>query len=162
MGLTYLHCAAAVRRETVERKAGQWPRPIVWNVIVLGAVVALPAGFNKGWEYAELPLPLVVLVVVAWVMFGMNIFATIGTRRYEQMYVSSLVHHGHASCGRAFVYITGNFAVDFTTGVNQANLNWMYVHNAVGLIFTPIGLGGGVLLHSQARPTRRCTATSSP
>ena len=27
-----------------------------------------------------------------------------------------------------------------TTGVNQANLNWMYVHNAVGLIFTPVGL----------------------
>jgi cytochrome c oxidase cbb3-type subunit 1 len=40
----------------------------------------------------------------------------------------------------AFVYLTGNFAVLFTTGVNQANLNWMYVHNAVGLIFTPIGL----------------------
>ena len=40
----------------------------------------------------------------------------------------------------AFVYITGNFAVLFATGVNQANLNWMYVHNAVGLIFTPIGL----------------------
>jgi cytochrome c oxidase cbb3-type subunit 1 len=41
----------------------------------------------------------------------------------------------------AFVYLTGNFAVDFTSGVNQANLNWMYMHNAVGLIFTPIGLG---------------------
>ena len=40
----------------------------------------------------------------------------------------------------AFVYLTGNFAVLFTTGVNQANLNWMYVHNAVGLIFTPVGL----------------------
>ena len=40
----------------------------------------------------------------------------------------------------AFVYITGNFAIEFTTGTNQANLNWMYVHNAVGLIFTPIGL----------------------
>jgi cytochrome c oxidase cbb3-type subunit I len=40
----------------------------------------------------------------------------------------------------AFVYLTGNFAVLFATGVNQANLNWMYVHNAVGLIFTPVGL----------------------
>src|SRR3954469_16431525 len=35
----------------------------LWNVIVLGAVYALPAGYNKGWEYAELPLPLVGLVV---------------------------------------------------------------------------------------------------
>jgi cytochrome c oxidase cbb3-type subunit 1 len=39
-----------------------------------------------------------------------------------------------------FVYVTGNVAVYFTTGTNQANLNWMYVHNAVGLIFTPVGL----------------------
>ena len=29
----------------------------LWNVIVLGAVVALMAGYNQGLEYAELPLP---------------------------------------------------------------------------------------------------------
>jgi cytochrome c oxidase cbb3-type subunit 1 len=42
----------------------------------------------------------------------------------------------------AFVYLTGNFAtlLPGVTGVNQANLNWMYTHNAVGLIFTPAGL----------------------
>jgi len=28
---------------------------ILWNIIVLGAVVMLPLGMNKGWEYAELP-----------------------------------------------------------------------------------------------------------
>ena len=49
----------------------------------------------------------------------------------------------------AFVYLTGNFAVMFTTGVNQANLNWMYVHNAVGLIFTPDRPGDRLLLHSE-------------
>jgi cytochrome c oxidase cbb3-type subunit 1 len=112
---------------------------IIWNVIVLGAVVALPAGFNKGWEYAELPMPLVALVVVAWVMFGLNIFATIGRRRYEQMYVSLWYIMG-TLLWTPFVYVTGNVAVYFTTGTNQANLNWMYVHNAVGLIFTPVGL----------------------
>jgi cytochrome c oxidase cbb3-type subunit 1 len=42
----------------------------------------------------------------------------------------------------AFVYLTGNFAtlLPGITGVNQANLTWMYTHNAVGLIFTPAGL----------------------
>ena len=43
----------------------------------------------------------------------------------------------------AFVYLVGNFATMFTSGVNQANLNWFYVHNAVGLIFTPLGLALG-------------------
>lgn len=113
---------------------------VIWNIIVLSAVVMLPAGMNKGWEYAELPLPLVGLVVVAWVCFGINIFATVANRKYEQMYVS--VWYTMATIlWTTFVYLTGNIAVFFTTGVNQANLNWMYVHNAVGLIFTPIGLG---------------------
>ena len=111
----------------------------LWNVIILGAVVALMGGYNQGLEYAELPLPLDVLVVVAWIMFGINIFATIATRKYQQMYVSLWYTMG-TILWTAFVYLTGNFAVLFATGVNQANLNWMYVHNAVGLIFTPIGL----------------------
>jgi cytochrome c oxidase cbb3-type subunit I len=111
----------------------------LWNVIVLGAVVSLLAGWNQGLEYAELPLFLDVLVVVAWIMFGGNLFMTIATRKYTQMYVSLWYIMG-TILWTAFVYLTGNFAVLFTTGVNQANLNWMYVHNAVGLIFTPVGL----------------------
>ncbi|HWC01007.1 MAG TPA: cbb3-type cytochrome c oxidase subunit I [Bryobacteraceae bacterium] len=111
----------------------------LWNVIVLGAVVSLLAGYNQGWEYAELPMWEDILVVIAWVMFGVNIFATIASRKYDQMYVSIWYIMG-TILWTAFVYLTGNFAVLFTTGVNQANLNWMYVHNAVGLIFTPIGL----------------------
>lgn len=111
----------------------------LWNVIILGAVVSLLLGINQGFEYAELPLPLDVLVVVAWIMFGVNIFGTILKRKYQQMYVSLWYAMG-TILWTAFVYLTGNFAVLFTTGVNQANLNWMYVHNAVGLIFTPAGL----------------------
>src|SRR5579871_4921879 len=61
---------------------------MLWNVIILGAVVSLMGGYNYGLEYAELPVPLKVLVVVAWVMYGINIFGTIATRRYEQMYVT--------------------------------------------------------------------------
>jgi len=111
----------------------------LWNVIILGAVVALPGGYNNGLEYAELPLPLAILVVVAWLMFGANIFMTVANRKYNQMYVSLWYTMGTV-LWTAFVYLTGNFATIFATGVNQANLNWMYVHNAVGLIFTPIGL----------------------
>jgi cytochrome c oxidase cbb3-type subunit I len=96
-------------------------------------------GMNQGFEYGELPLPLDVLVVVAWVMFGINVFGTVATRKYTAMYVSLWYIMG-CVLWTAFVYLTGNFAALLTTGVNQANLNWMYVHNAVGLIFTPVGL----------------------
>ena len=111
----------------------------LWNLIILGAVVALLAGQNQGLEYAELPLPLDVAVVVAWIMFGANVFMTIAQRKYPAMYVSTWYIMG-TIVWTAFVYLTGNFATLFTAGVNQANLNWMYVHNAVGLIFTPVGL----------------------
>ncbi len=113
---------------------------ILWNVIVLSAVVTLLSGMTKGLEYAELITPISVLVVVAWLMFAANIFMTIASRKYQAMYVTIWYFMG-CILWTAFVYLTGNFATQVTTGVNQANLHWMYIHNAVGLIFTPIGLG---------------------
>jgi len=112
---------------------------ILWNVIILGAVVTLLAGKNQGWEYAELPWYLDILVVVAWIMFGLNVLMTVASRKHQAMYVTIWYTMG-CILWTAFVYLTGNFATLVTTGTNQANLNWMYVHNAVGLIFTPIGL----------------------
>ena len=93
-------------------------------------------------------------------MYGVNIFGTIATRKYQQMYVSHLVHHGHDSVDRVRLHhrqLRGGFA----TGANQANLNWMYVHNAVGLIFTPVGLAIAYYFIPKL-PTLRCTATSCP
>ncbi|MBK9168026.1 MAG: cbb3-type cytochrome c oxidase subunit I [Bryobacterales bacterium] len=138
MALTYYLiprlCGVRLWSETLGKATA-----ILWNAIILGAVVSLLMGWNQGLEYAELPLPLDVAVVVAWIMYGFNLFMTISQRRYPAMYVSIWYVMG-TILWTAFVYLTGNFAVLFTTGVNQANLNWMYVHNAVGLIFTPVGL----------------------
>lgn len=138
MGLAYYYvprlCGVKLWSEKLGVATG-----ILWNIIILGAVIMLPLGMNQGLEYAELPMSLDILVVIAWVMFGANIFGTILTRKYQQMYVSLWYTMG-TILWTAFVYITGNFGVLGATGVNQANLNWMYVHNAVGLIFTPVGL----------------------
>src|SRR5579871_269027 len=128
MGLTYYLVPRLCGIKLYSEKLGV-ATAILWNVIILSAVVSLLAGWNKGWEYAELPIWIGVMVVIAWVMFGINIFATIGGRKYQQMYVSLWYVMG-SILWTAFVYITGNFAVEFTTGVNQANLNWMYIHNA--------------------------------
>ncbi len=114
----------------------------LWVAIVLGAVVTLAMGMTQGLEYAELPFVLDCGVVVAWIMFAVNIIATVATRKYQQMYVSIWYIVG-SILWTAVVYLVGNFATIFTTGTNQANLNWFYVHNAVGLIFTPLGLGIG-------------------
>ena len=138
MGLSFYIVPRLCGVKLWSEKLGCWTAGL-WNVIILGAVVELLAGRNQGLEYAELPTELDVLVVIAWVMFGANIFMTVANRKYRQMYVSLWYIMGTV-LWTAFVYITGNFATLFATGVNQANLNWMYVHNAVGLIFTPVGL----------------------
>jgi cbb3-type cytochrome c oxidase subunit I len=111
----------------------------LFDLVVLGAVGTTTMGITQGLEYAELPLFLDVGVVAVWVMFGVNVFATIATRKHPKLYVSIWYIMG-AVVWTALVYITGNFAVELFGGVNQANLNWFYVHNAVGLIFTPIGI----------------------
>ncbi len=112
----------------------------VFDFVVLAAVYELPAGHTQGLEYAELPLWLDVLVVFVWVSFGVNVFATVATRKHPKIYVATWYIMG-GTIWTAFVYLTGNIAVEFFDGVNQANLNWFWVHNAVGLIFTPLGLG---------------------
>jgi cytochrome c oxidase cbb3-type subunit I len=112
---------------------------VLFDLVILGAVGTTLGGVTQGLEYAELPLVLDVGVTLAWVMFGVNVFATIATRKHEKLYVSLWYIMG-AIVWTAFVYVTGNFATLAFTGVNQANLNWFYVHNAVGLIFTPLGL----------------------
>ena len=113
---------------------------ILFNLTVLSAVYTTLAGKTQGLEYAELPFLLDIGVTLAWVMFGVNVFMTIATRKHKKIYVSLWYIMG-GILWTAFVYITGNFATMFTSGIGQANLNWFYVHNAVGLIFTPLGIG---------------------
>jgi len=113
---------------------------VLFDLVILGAVFAFPLGGNAGMEYAELPQYLAAVVVVVWVLFGLNVFATVLTRKHEKIYVSLWYIMGGV-IWTAFVYITGNFVAHFASGINQANLNWFYVHNAVGLIFTPLGIG---------------------
>jgi len=112
---------------------------VLFDTIILCAIFTTSLGITQGLEYAELPFVLDVGVTLAWVLFGLNVFMTIAKRKHKKIYVSLWYTMG-AIIWTAIVYITGNFAVMFFTGINQANLNWFYVHNAVGLIFTPLGI----------------------
>ena len=121
----------------------------LWNVIILGAVVCLLDGLEPGPRVRGAAPPARhsrggCLADVRGEHLHDHL-ARASTRRCTSRiwYIMGTI------VWTAFVYLTGNFAVLFATGVNQANLNWMYVHNAVGLIFTPVGLAHCLLLHSQ-------------
>ncbi len=110
---------------------------VIWIFVVLSAVVTLAAGQTQAREYLELVWWLDALVAVAWVLFAVNIFATIAKRKRPQMYVSLWYIMG-TILWTTILWVVGNLPV--YSGVNDANVNWWFGHNAVGLIFTPVGV----------------------
>lgn len=113
----------------------------LYNVALLAGAVCIVLGIVQNVEYGELPLPIDILIIICWVMFAINVFGTVATRKVKYLYVSVWYTLG-AVIWTTFVYITGNIvtAMPMVTGINQANLSWFFVHNAVGLIFTPMGV----------------------
>ncbi len=136
MGLAYYVVPRLCGAKLFSEKLGvvtHW----LWVFIILGAVITLASGSTQAREYLELNMALDILVTIAWVMFAVNIFGTIAQRTYEQMYVSFWYLMG-AILWTAILWIVGNLPV--YSGVNDANVNWWFGHNAVGLIFTPMGV----------------------
>ncbi|MBX2990704.1 MAG: cbb3-type cytochrome c oxidase subunit I [Bacteroidetes bacterium] len=136
MGLCYYIVPRLAGVKLFSEKLGMWTL-YLWIVILLGAVVTLGMGDTQGKEYLELNSFLDILVTIAWVMFGINIFGTIAKRKYENMYASLWYIMG-TILWTAVLWIVANLPV--YSGVNDANVNWWFGHNAVGLIFTPVGL----------------------
>lgn len=118
---------------------------ILWYAGAVPGIYSFPLGTSSGWEYAEIPVmlgiyPVKIIMTIAWVLFSMNILMTISKRRYQQMYVSLWYIMG-AVVWTTFTWVAGNFVIHFIPeGITRVNLNFFYVHNLVGLIFTPMGL----------------------
>jgi cytochrome c oxidase cbb3-type subunit I len=115
----------------------------IFNVAIAAAAVSLAMGYTQSNEYAELEWPLDIGVVILWVMFAVNVFATIVKRKHEQMYVS-LWYIIASVIAIAVLYIVNNLSIPaglmksyhLFAGVNSANVEWWYGHNAVGFLLT--------------------------
>ncbi|MCB1113267.1 MAG: cbb3-type cytochrome c oxidase subunit I [Chlamydiia bacterium] len=128
-----------------------WNQPLAkitvllwWFSLIVG-VFSFPTGTNTGWEYAELPywvswLPIKFMFTVAFVMAAVILFATIARRVYEKMYVSLWYVMG-TLIWTSTTWIVGSYVINWVPGgISRVNVNFFYVHNLVGLIFTPMGL----------------------
>jgi cytochrome c oxidase cbb3-type subunit 1 len=115
-----------------------------WTSLIIG-VYSYPTGTNFGWEYAELPnwvgwIPVKYMFTLAFVLVVLNCYMTIAIRKYEKMYVSLWYVMG-TLIWTTFTYIVGSYAVNWVAeGISRVNVSFFYVHNLVGLIFTPMGL----------------------
>jgi cytochrome c oxidase cbb3-type subunit 1 len=123
----------------------------VYFITILLAVVTLWAGITTSKEYAQLEWPLDLLVVVFWVLWGMNMFGMMGVRREKTIYIA-VWYFISTFLAIAMLYIFNNLevptaltsngvgsmwkSVSMYAGTNDALVQWWYGHNAVAFVFT--------------------------
>jgi cbb3-type cytochrome c oxidase subunit I len=115
----------------------------LWNVTVAAGAATLLLGFNQGREYAELAWPLDLLMVLCFAMLAVNIWGTVLRRREPRLYISVWSFMA-ASLIITLVYAIGNVIWDTAgamRGMNDAILNYFYVHNLFNVWFTTGALG---------------------
>jgi cytochrome c oxidase cbb3-type subunit 1 len=121
-----------------------WGGYFWWFTLTLG-VHSFPWGTNFGWEYAELPtwiswIPIKFFFALAWILVITNLIMTIAKRKFEKLYVSIWYSMG-TMVWTTFTVLVGSFIINWLPeGISRVNASWFYVHNLVGLVFTPMGL----------------------
>ncbi len=119
-----------------------------WQLIIVLAAVTLLFGFTTGKEYAELEWPIDILITLIWVVFGINMFGTILTRRERHLYVAIWFFIG-SWVTVAMLHIVNSFeypvsfmkSYSWYAGVQDALVQWWYGHNAVAFFLTTPYLG---------------------
>ena len=119
-----------------------------WQIIILCAAVSLPLGFTTSGEYSELIWPLDLLITLIWVVFGLNMFGTILTRRESHLYVAIWFYIA-TWVTVAVLHIVRSFELPYSltasypvfSGVQEALVQWWYGHNAVAFFLTTPYLG---------------------
>jgi len=119
-----------------------------WQVVILCAAYTLPMGLTTSSEYGELIWPIDILITLVWVVFGINMFGTILTRRENHLYVAIWFYIA-TWVTVAVLHIVRSFELPVTftqsyplfAGVQDALTQWWYGHNAVAFFLTTPYLG---------------------
>ena len=119
-----------------------------WQLIIVSAALTIPFGITSGKEYAELEWPIDIAIALVWIVFGINMFATILKRRENHLYVAIWFYIA-TWITVTVLHVVNNLEipVHFTksypvfAGVQDALVQWWYGHNAVAFFLTTPYLG---------------------
>ena len=119
-----------------------------WQLVIVLAALSLPLGLTTGKEYAELEWPIDLLIAVVWVSYAVVFFGTLFKRRTPHIYVANWFFGGFILTV-AVLHIVNSCEIPATlfksyscyAGVQDAMVQWWYVHNAVGFFLTAGFLG---------------------
>ncbi len=118
-----------------------WNLALVLNVILIWAgIVGNPLLSIQPMEYAEAPMLSDILIVLSAVMVIASVHPTVVRRTQKRLYVSVWYLLGGLYT-TSITYLVGNFLVLGFTGLGNQVIEAWWLHNAVGFIITPLGLG---------------------
>lgn len=118
---------------------------VLWWFSLVLATYSYPFGTNYGWEYNEMPMwisyiPVKPIFFISWILCAITLGMTIFNRKIEKMYVSLWYIMGTLLWVTVTLW-TGGYSLEFIPGgISRVNASFFYMHNLVGLIFTPLGL----------------------
>jgi cytochrome c oxidase cbb3-type subunit 1 len=121
----------------------------LWNATLALGSIALALGQQNGsQEYREVPvflrigpvpIPVIPLLAVAALLHIWNFYKTLAKRRVKQIYISNWFILG-ATCFVTIIVLVGWFG-RLDKGIGQPVIQGWFMHNAVGMWFTPLAVG---------------------
>lgn len=119
-----------------------------WQLIIVAAAISLSMGYSHGKEYAELEWPIDIAITIVWVVFAVNFFGMLKTRREKHIYVA-IWFYISTIVTVAVLHIVNSIEMPVTlmksyplyAGVQDALVQWWYGHNAVAFFLTTPILG---------------------
>ncbi|MBT8147337.1 MAG: cbb3-type cytochrome c oxidase subunit I, partial [Gammaproteobacteria bacterium] len=139
--LAFLYHAVPILsgRSVTSRRLGFWLFGI-WNfAVMLPGWVLVLSGVSQPLEWAEFPLPVDVLILVAFVIAAVQFLPPFFQRGFENLYVSSWYIIG-ALVFTLLSFPMGNIVPELVPGAAGAAFSGLWIHDAVGLFVTPLAL----------------------
>lgn len=126
-------------RPVTSRRLGYWLFAL-WNLAVVapGWILVL-SGASQPLEWAEFPLAIDVVVMVALLIAAVQFLPGFFARGLESLYVSSWYVLG-GLIFTALSYPMGNMVPELVPGAAGAAFSGLWIHDAVGLFVTPMAL----------------------
>lgn len=112
----------------------------LWNWVVAAGIVTLLAGINNGTqEYREYYWPLAIPFATGVILHIINFYMTVARRNVEEIYISNWY------VVAAFFWVATLYTVGYLPWwqkrLGQAVIQGYYMHNGVGMWFTPFVVG---------------------
>lgn len=112
----------------------------LWNISVAVGAVALALGINNGdQEYREYVWPIEAIFVAGLLLLLYNFYRTVEQREIAEIYISNW--YIIAGFIWTAVLVVTAYLPWYQHGLAQANIQGYYMHQGVGLWFTPVSLG---------------------